>query len=229
MRHGRKFVDRAHRGGHGHLGPSVGSVGCQPRNGRGIADRQQCETGGQGRARATYRLHRSGASCGPGGGVEGVAFGVRHHSVSRMIGIGRSRWMERGGHGVNVRGVPGGRARDGRCCCLRRTGRTAGRRGHGRRGPSRCAPRWVIDTIGWLPPSVGKSCGRCRRGCADSGRGEDRGARRDRQGVVDRPHDFGAGKEKRSDKRCLSDLYVLVPEIGVEPTTFALRMRCSTN
>lgn len=38
-----------------------------------------------------------------------------------------------------------------------------------------------------------------------------------------------AGKEKRPDKRCLSGLYVLVPEIGVEPTTFALRMRCSTN
>ncbi|CAM2165539.1 hypothetical protein BLAT2472_10140 [Burkholderia latens] len=37
------------------------------------------------------------------------------------------------------------------------------------------------------------------------------------------------GKEKRPDKHHLSGLYILVPEIGVEPTTFALRMRCSTN
>lgn len=49
------------------------------------------------------------------------------------------------------------------------------------------------------------------------------------QCVAEGLQDFGAGKEKRPDKHRLSGLYILVPEIGVEPTTFALRMRCSTN
>lgn len=46
----------------------------------------------------------------------------------------------------------------------------------------------------------------------------------------------GAGEERRKPESKKPDhedrafcLILMVPEIGVEPTTFALRMRCSTN